>query len=347
MKVFLTGGTGFIGQPLTKAFLARGWKVVALVRKPDSPQAQALTNLGAQLAVGDITQRESMRAAMNGAEIVVHNAGHYEYGLDKVGKQRIRSINVKGTEHVVGLAHELGIPRIVYVSSTQAFGETGVQERDETFNRQTPCRTIYEQTKADAHEIAIQYKHKGSPIIIVCPNGVVGANDHSGWGYFLRMYINRIMPPMSWSPNAIQGCVYVDDVAEGIALAAEKGLIGETYLLSGECRTIRDHLNYWGKKPGAFKPLLWLPSQIATVLFTPLEPLQRLLGLPAFMSRETIIGVSTNWNYSNTKAKNELGWQVRSAEAMWFTTIAEEIKLLSKRKNQNLLQRLNPLDMVD
>jgi hypothetical protein len=83
------------------------------------------------------------------------------------------------------------------------------------------------------------------------------------------------------------------------------------------------------------------------MLFTPLEPLQRLLGLPAFMSRETVRAVSTNWNYSNAKAKSELGWQIRSSEAMWFTTIDEEVKLLSKRKNQNLFQRLKPLDTVD
>lgn len=109
MKVFLTGGTGFIGQPLTKALLARGWKVVALVRKSDSPQAQALTNLGAQLAVGDITQRESMRAAMNGAEIVVHNAGHYEYGLDNAGKQRMQSI-IEGIKARTATSHKTSAP---------------------------------------------------------------------------------------------------------------------------------------------------------------------------------------------------------------------------------------------
>ena len=72
MRVFLAGGTGFIGQPLVKSLLGREWSVTALVRRPDSPQAQALSKWGAQLAAGDITERESMRAAMSGAEIVVH-----------------------------------------------------------------------------------------------------------------------------------------------------------------------------------------------------------------------------------------------------------------------------------
>ena len=74
MKIFLTGGTGFIGQPLTKALLARGWNVLALVRKPDSPEARALTRMGAQCVRGDITDRESMRLGMTGADIVIHIA---------------------------------------------------------------------------------------------------------------------------------------------------------------------------------------------------------------------------------------------------------------------------------
>lgn len=75
MKIFLTGGTGFIGQPLTQSLIARGWNVVALVRKPDSAQTRASTKMGAQCVAGDVTDRESMRAGMKGADMVVHNAG--------------------------------------------------------------------------------------------------------------------------------------------------------------------------------------------------------------------------------------------------------------------------------
>ena len=347
MKVFLTGGTGFIGQPLARALLARGWNVTALVRKPNGPQARALSKVGAPLTIGDVTERESMRTAMNGADIVVHNAGHYEFGLDKAGKQRIHAINVTGTDNVLGLAHELGIPRTVYVSTVVAFGETGTQVRDETFVRQAPCRTAYERSKTDAHEIALQHQQRGLPLIIVCPHAVIGTNDHSSWGYFLRLYLNHLLPPMGWSPNAIHALVYREDLAEGIALAAEKGRIGEMYFLSGEARSFREHFNYWTKRPGAFRPLVWLPAGLAALTFAPLEPVQRLLGLPAFISRETVLAAATNLYYSSEKAKRELGWSHRSAEAMWSATIDGELELLSRRKGQNLIQRLKPLDAVD
>jgi dihydroflavonol-4-reductase len=347
MRVFLTGGTGFIGQPLAKALLRRGWSLTALVRKPDSPPAQALGTMGAQLATGDVTERESMRAAMSGAEIVVHNAGQYEYGLDSAGKQRMHRVNVDGAENVLGLAHELGIPRTIHVSTIQAFGETGPQPRDETFTRQVPCRTTYEQSKTDAHEVARKYQQRGLPLIIVCPHAVIGANDHSPLGYLLRLYINRLMPPIGWSPNSIFCYVELHDLAEGIALAAEKGRIGETYFLCGEPRSLRETFNCWGKRPGALLPRVWLPAGLAALLLAPLEPLQRMLGLPAFLSRETVLGGATNWNYSSEKAKRALGWTHCSAEAMWFATIEREMQLLSRRKTQNLIQRLKPLETVD
>jgi dihydroflavonol-4-reductase len=201
MKVFLTGGTGFIGQSLNKALFIRGWSITALVRKPDSPQAQALSKIGVQLAKEDVTQHETMRSAMIGVEIVVHNAGQYELGMDSPGKQRMHLLNVDGIENVLSLAHELKIARTIHVSTVQVFGETGRQLRDETFTRQVPCRTNYEQSKTDAHKIALQYQQRRAPLIIVCPHQVISVNDHSIWGYYQRLFINRNMPPMAFSPN--------------------------------------------------------------------------------------------------------------------------------------------------
>jgi dihydroflavonol-4-reductase len=325
----------------------RGWEVIVLVRKPESTQAQSLARMGAHLVAGDVTDRESMRAAMQGADLVVHNAGHYEYGLTRQGVQRMQSVNVTGTENVLSLAHELHIPRTSHVSSVQAFGDSGAAERDETFVRQAPCRTVYEQTKTEAHEIALQYLRRGLSLIIVCPHGVVGANDHSQWGYFLRLYLNRILPPVAWAPDANHGSVYVHDLAEGIALAAEKGRTGETYLFCGENLPIRKHLDHWFRVPGSFRPLIWLPAPAAAILFAPLSPMLRALGLPAFISREAAYGAGTNWHYSSAKARSELGWTHLSAEAMWQATIAEERSLLDRRKGQSLIQRLQPLESAD
>jgi len=346
MRVFLTGGTGFIGRPLTQALLARGWEVVALARQPNGPLARGLTKLGARCVAGDVTQRETMRAGMTGADIVVHNAGWYEFGLNEAGRKQMHAINVTGTENVLSLAQELMIPRSVHVSSNMYYGETGPEPRDETFQRNTPYRTYYEQTKAEAHEVALRYIQHGLPLSIVCPSVVVGPNDHSIWGYYLRLYLNYVMTPFAWAPETVTSGTYVNDVGEGIALVAEKGRVGETYLLAGDPMRLRDIVGIWNAHPGGFKILFYIPAGLAELLFAPMEPVLRLLGLPAFASRETV-KANAHLNNSSLKAQRELGWTHRPAHAMWQSIIADERQLQTKRKWWDMVGKLKPLEIFD
>ncbi len=348
MNVFLTGGTGFIGQRLTKALLARGWAVTALVRNPDHAAAQVLRRWGVTLAAGDLAERTALATAMRGADLVVHNAGQYEFGVNREGRRRMQIANEQGTGNTLGLALELGIPRTVYVSTVLAFGDSGPGPRDETFRRQAACWTAYERSKTAAHEIALDLGARGLPLIIVCPNAVVGPNDHSIWGYFQRLYLNRMMPPVASSPDSVVCCVHVDDLAEGIALAAEKGRPGETYLLGGEPKTFRETMAIWAQTPGGFLPRIWLPAWLSAASFAPLEPLQRLLGLPAFLSRESMRAAAINYHFSSAKARRELGWTCRPAEAMWLGTLTRELELRRiHRTGQSWVRRLKPLEGVD
>jgi nucleoside-diphosphate-sugar epimerase len=344
MKVFLTGGTGFIGQHLTKSLLARGWNVVALVRKPESPQARTLTAMGAQCVPGDVTDRESMRSGMRSADIVVHNAAWYELGISNSAHSLMHAINVSGTDNVLGLALELGIRRSVYVSSTVYYGDTGSEARDETYRRQRPYLFYYEQTKAEAHEVALRYQHHGLPLILLCPAHVVGPNDHSPYGYFQRLYVNRLMPPFAWGPNTVHSPAHVTDVAEGIALAAEKGRIGETYILAGECTNMRQIFQIWATQPGGFPVRFFVPFWLAMLMFAPMEPLQRWLGMPAFISRETVSGTRGSLSFSSSKAQGELGWTPRPARQMWADIFDEEHKLLAVRRKRDLVSRLKPVE---
>lgn len=347
MKAFLTGGTGFIGQPLTRSLIARGWNVAALVRRPDSPQALALGKMGAQCMAGDVTDRESMRAGMTGADVVVHNAAWYELGIAASARKLMHAINVTGTDNVLGLALELDIPRTVCVSSTAYYGDTGPETRDEIFRRQAPYHFYYEQSKAEAHEVALQYQQRGLPLIIVCPAHVLGPNDHSTFGYFLRMYLNRLMVPYGFSPEMLVSPAHVDDVGEGIVLAAEKGRIGETYILAGDPMSMRGILEIWMTKPGGLKVRFYIPRRLAALMFAPMEPLQRWAGLPAFISRETVEATGISYNFSSAKAQRELGWTYRPAKEMWNDIIEQELKLLAGRRKRDVVSRLKPVETVD
>ncbi len=345
MKVFLTGATGYIGRPLTRALLECGWHVTALVRRLDRPEAHNLAQLGVHCVAGDVTSRNSVETAMRGADLVIHNAGHYEYGVDAAGRERMRAVNVAGTDNVLSAARALNVAKTVYVSTVAAYGDSGRQPRDETFIRRAPCGTYYEQTKTEAHDLALRYQRDGMPLVVVCPNGVMGPNDHSVWGYTLRLYLNRLKPPVSWSPRSVFSLVELNDLVRGVVLAVEKGRDGETYLLCGEPLSFAEHLELWAVKAGGGRVRAYLPPTVMASLFAPLEPLQRRAGLPAFMSRETVKAATTSLFYISDKAKRELGWQHQSAKEMWNKTIEGEFELLAKRHKRDLVARLKPLEV--
>lgn len=347
MRVFLTGGTGFIGLPLTQALLTRSWQVTALVRSPDGAPTRRIAQMGATLLKGDITDRESMRAGMAGADIVIHNAAWYELGVDKAASRRMWDINVTGTDNVLSLAQELAVPRVVYVSSIVAYGETGEALRDESFEGQAEPVTAYDETKAEAHQLALRYVRGGLPLTIVCPGAVIGPNDHSPWGYFARLYVNYALPPTAWARDATVAHVYVDDAAEGVALAAEKGRVGEVYLLAGDTATVGHVFQVWNSTPGGLKWRIWLPTQVAALSFAPAEPVERLLGLPAFVSAESVRSAAINRFFSSDKAKRELGWNPRSYRETWRQTLAAERELKQRRRRTDLRGRLKPLDSID
>lgn len=337
MKIFLTGGTGFIGKPLTQRLLERGWEVIALVRKPESNESKEIQAMGAHLMQGDVTNKDSMRIGMQGSDVVIHNAAWYELGIRKRDHPIMYRINVEGTQNTLNLAIELGIPRIIYTSSILAFGRTGDIVADESYVRQFPPLTYYEETKMKAHEIAISLQKQGAPIIITCPANVNGPGDHAGIGYLVRMYVHRCLPPILWTPNGKVAHVYVDDAAEGIARCVEYGKIGETYLLSNGNQTHREMADDWKKCEGGCKTTwFWLPNSISVFVNRIAEPIERLFGIPIVFCKEFILTAKENWQFSAAKAERELHMQFRSLEQTWCDTIEGERALVKQIKQKRL-----------
>jgi len=113
--------------------------------------------------------------------------------------------------------------------------------------------------------------------------------------------------------------------------------------LAGDPMRMREVLEIWMTKPGGFKVRFYIPTWLATLMFAPMEPLQRLVGMPAFISRETASGGNMHHVFSSAKAQRELGWTYRPAKEMWLSIIDEERKLLANRKKRDLVSRLKPV----
>lgn len=349
MKVFLTGATGFIGQSLVRKMRRRGWRVHALVRDATSPPARWLAEQGCVLVPGDVTQADGLAQAMTGMDLVIHNAGIYELGANAHVQARMQQVNVVGTDIELGAALQAAVPRTIHVSSVAALGASGhaphaPEVKDETHRPDGRHLTPYAQSKADAHQVALAWRAKGLPLVIAMPGPVIGANDHSVFGYFLRLHLLGCMPPMSFGGDCMLGFVDVEALAEGFCLAAEKASVGQDYLFCGDPMTLKDMLKHFGRHPGGMKPRLWLPRWFMRPQMAMLEPLQRALGLPAFLSRDTVDASRGHANYSSAKARRELGWSHPGSHEMWDRIIDRERELMGQRSG--FLNRLRHQPVV-
>jgi dihydroflavonol-4-reductase len=260
MRAFVTGGTGFIGWHVVQKLLRKGHAVWALARSETG--ASKLQAAGATVVWGDILDPESMRDVIRDSDVVYHLAAWYKLG--SLEGQTAEKVNVKGTRNVLELAYELGVPKIIYTSTINVLGDTHGEIVDEDYRRQVSeghaFPTEYERTKWKAHyEVALPLIEKGAPIIIVMPGAVYGPGDHSLVGDMMRAYTNGLLPIFP-GPETQITLAHVEDVAEGHLLAAEKGRIGESYLLTGPGLNFKEMAEMWAKTSGRSAPLAYVPA---------------------------------------------------------------------------------------
>jgi dihydroflavonol-4-reductase len=144
------------------------------------------------------------------------------------------------------------------------------------------------------------------------------------------MYVRGVLAPMVWAPEGVFTFVHVDDCAEAMALACERGRPGETYIFGGGALSMREVVALWKRTPGGLKPFLWLPRPLALLTGILGEPLLRLLGLPAFLSREAVVNSYVCFRFSAARAERELGARFRTAEQAWLDTLAGERAALTQ-----------------
>ena len=304
MKAFVTGGTGFIGRHVVRRLLDRGYAVTGLARSEGS--AAELAAMGASVVFGDITERESMREGMSGSDVVFHVAGWYAIGN--------RDWMAAGTRNVLRLAHELGVPKIIYPSTTTVFGDPRGQLVDETFFQAGPFVTEYDRTKWLAHyKVAQPLIDQGAPVIIVMPGAVYGPGDHSLIGRLMEDFWQGSLPAV-FGPEFVHTYAHVEDIAEGHVLAAEKGRPGESYIITGPAVPLGEIVDFWGMITGKPGPKVAIPARQVRPLTPAIGFLGKNLPLPEMYSREAAEVLSCTYMARADKARAELGWQSRSLQ---------------------------------
>ena len=301
----VTGGTGLIGYNIISALLKRNRNVKALVRSTE--KGKKLLPPTVELVEGDITDKSSIAAAMIGCKVVYHAAGYPEQWKKDPGI--FEEVNVIGTQNMIEVALLQKIEKFIYTSTIDVFkGEKGKRYNESIIDDQ-PKGTAYERSKQKAFQLVLEAITNGLPAINIHPAGLYGPGptDSPGINNFI-VDLNKGKVPML-IPGGLP-LVFSEDVGEGHVLAEEKGVIGQSYILSEGyyklsflAKEILKALKL-KKKPPSIMPL-----PLVKVVSGAGEWIAKLSGKPPLIPKGQLHFLLWGAIPDSTKAQQKLGWK--------------------------------------
>ena len=309
MKIFITGGTGFIGKHTVELLSKTNHQLVLLTRNASNTSfISSLSNQNVTLTKGDLTDEGSLLNGMKGCDAVINIAAHYTFW--EPDKKIYSKVNVKGTQNVMECALKSGIKKVVHISTAGVFGKPS----EEPFNEKSSAGTVqfseYFRTKYEGDRIAWNlFEKKGLPLVVIYPACVLGPEDPKASGSYVQNLINKKLPATVFN-NRMFSFVCVKDVAQAIVNALEKeNNIGEKYLI-GNCRLKWKEINKLiSETSGVPLPRIKLPEMITMMNAYLLTGLANLLKKPPLwdMSIDQMKVMKKGFSVDGTKAERELG----------------------------------------
>ncbi len=263
MASLVTGATGFVGFHVAQQLVARGEQVRVLAR-PNSRRDNiaALGTVNVETVDGDLTDGDSLRRAVQGCDTLYHVAA--DYRLWAKDPQELYRANVDGTRRLLEIAKAAGLRKIVYTSTV---GALGIPHDGTSGNEDTPVTVSnmighYKRSKFLAEEAVRQFALEGLPVVIVNPSTPIGERDikPTPTGQIIVDFLNRKMPAyVDTGLNLID----VRDCAAGILLAAERGRIGERYILGNRNTSMQEMLQMLAAITNLPAPKVKMPYALA------------------------------------------------------------------------------------
>jgi dihydroflavonol-4-reductase len=300
-RVFVTGGTGVIGRALVERLQGRGDEVVALARSESA--ATALADRGVQVHWGEADDEHILAEGMQGCSLAFHLAGVNTMCV--TDPERMRRVNVDGAIAAVRAAKAAGLPRLVHTSSAATIGEPEGTIANEWTQHRGSYLSTYERTKTEGERAALAAARMlGQDLVCVNPSSVQGPGRASGTGRFLLAFLDGRLKVFV---NTNVSLVDIGDCVEGHLLAAEHGVAGERYLLSGIRLTMVEALALAAEVAGVERRPRLLPRFVATAGGTVAEAAFRLLGRQPPVCREMVRTLLHGHRYDGSRAQRELG----------------------------------------
>ena len=309
MKILITGATGYIGYKLAMEAARRNYTVHILVRDPQSPLLPVHPNIVA--FKGDITNKESVLAAMKDCNKVMHAAAIAK--LSDKDKNIFYSVNVEGTRNMLDAALMLNVKKFVFTSSGAVIGPSGKYPMSENDPRIIAFENDYEISKHWAEELVKEYCRRGLFAVIVAAPRVYGPG-HDCNGNTMNIMLKKIIAmEMAFMPsceNIVANYAFVDDVVNGHFLAMEKGLGGEKYILGGENLSYKSFFQAIKNGIGRKIKLIRVPTILIKVWSFFYMIFCVLLKKETHISPKVVDRLSQNRALSCDKAIRQLGYSI-------------------------------------
>jgi dihydroflavonol-4-reductase len=303
-RALVTGANGFVGCHVVRALLARGDRVRALVRH--GADTAALAGLEVELFRADLRDRDAVVRAAAQCDEIYHVAADYRLWVRDPAP--MFATNVEGTRNVIEAARRAGVARVVHTSTVGTLGiPPGGSGREDTQVEIADMTGPYKRSKFMAEQIALDAARAGVPVVIVNPSTPVGPLDlkPTPTGRIIVDFLNRRMP--AYVDTGLN-LVDVADVARGHLLAAERGRIGEKYILGGENLTLKELLARLARLSGLPAPTVRIPYAVAFSFALGAEAVARTVTHRAPRASLTEVRMSRKkMFFDSAKARAELG----------------------------------------
>ncbi len=300
-RVFVTGGTGLIGSALVARLLARGDEVVGLARSQGA--AQALQAAGARAVRGDALDEDALVGGMQGCALVFNLAGINSLCVEDPKPMQL--LNAQGPLVAVRAAARAGVQRFIHTSSAATIGEPPGTVGTESTPHRGWYLSTYERTKTEGERAALDAARAfGVDLVCVNPSSVQGPGRTGGTARFLLAFLDGRLKVFVATNISL---VDIADCVDGHLLAAQRGVVGERYLLSGIALTMSEALALAGEVAGVHSRPRTLPRGVATVAAGVVERTFRLAGRPPPVCREMVRTLLHGHRYDGSRAERELG----------------------------------------
>lgn len=301
----VTGGSGFVGRNLVHFLHTKGYEVTVLHRKTSN-----LIGLppGIRFKEGDVTKPETLKDCCEGMDWVFHVAGDVTWG--KALKKRMYQINVDGVRHLAHEAWRSGVKRFIYTSSAAAIGLPNKDIADESFVfNGDQLQVEYAMAKRRGEEVIYSYIEKGLPAVIVNPTVIIGVRSYR------PTFVHSILSsPILGAPRGGLNVCDVEDVVQGHLLAAERGEVGERYILGGTNLPLAELMEKIHQVAGKRKKALTIPTPLVKAFAISGEVLSFITRKDPPFAWDLAKLSGRNIYYSSDKAIRKLGYTITPLE---------------------------------